>query len=76
MPFLATKQSGKANQRYKEVSLPIDPKGHDEKSVKTRKAGPGMEKWQPCYTDGRDVNYQQPLWRSVQCVLKLLKNTA
>ena len=31
---------------------------------------------QPCYADGRDVNCQQPLWRSVRCVLKYLKNTA
>ena len=21
--------------------------------------------WEPCYADGRDVNCQQPLWRSV-----------
>ena len=33
-------------------------------------------KWEPCYADGWDVNCQQPLWRSVRCVLKHLKNTA
>ena len=25
-----------------------------------------VEKWEPCYADGRDINCQQPLWRSVQ----------
>ena len=29
-PFWPTKQPGKANQRYKEVSLPIGQKGHAE----------------------------------------------
>ena len=75
-PFWPTKQPGKANQRYKEVSLPIGQKGHAEKSVKNRNAGQAMEKWEPCYADGRDVNCQQPLRRSVRCVLKHLKNTA
>ena len=75
-PFWTTKQPGKANQRYKLVSLPIGQKGHAEKSVKSRNAGQAMEKWEPCYADGRDVNCQQPLWRSERCVLKHLKNTA
>ena len=35
-----------------------------------------MEKREPCYADGRDVNGQQPLWQSVWCSLKHLKNTA
>ena len=74
--FWPTKQVGNANQHYKEVSLPIGQKAHPEKSVKTRNAGHSMEKREPCYTDGRDVNYQQPLWRSVWCVLRHLRNTA
>ena len=74
--FWPTKQPGKANQRYKEVSHPSGQKGNAEKSVKTRNAGAAMEKWETCYADGRDVNCKQPLWRSVRCVLKHLKNTA
>ena len=45
-------------------------------TARTRNAGSAMEKWEPCYADGWDVNCQQPLWRSVRCVLKHLKNTA
>ena len=75
-PFWPTKQPGKANQHSKQVSLPSGQTSHAEKSVQTRNAGQAMEKWEPCYGDGRDVNCQQPLWRSVRCVLKHLKNTA
>ena len=32
-----------------------------------------MEKREPCYADGRDVNCQQPLWRTVWTFLKKLK---
>ena len=74
-PFWPTKQPGKANQRSKEVWLPSGQKGHAEKSVQTRNARLAMEKWEPCFADGRDVNCQQPLGRSVRCVLKHLKNT-
>ena len=41
-----------------EAPLPSGQKGHAEKSVQTRNAGPAMEKWEPCYADGRDVNCQ------------------
>ena len=75
-PFWPSKQVGNANQHYKEVSLPIGQKAHTEKSVKTTNAGQAKEKREPCYADGRDVNYQKPLWRTVWCVLKHLKNTA
>ena len=61
-------------------SLPAPPhprsKGPSEKSVESRKAGQAMENWEPCYADGRDVNCQQPLGRSVWCFLKHLKNKA
>ena len=75
-PFWPTKQVGNANPHYKEVSLPIGQKAHTEKSVKSRNAGQAMEKREPCYADRRDVNCQKPLWRTVWCVLKHLKNTA
>ena len=48
----------------------------NDKTIQWRNTGPAMEKWEPCYADGWDVNCQQPLWRSVRCVLKHLKNTA
>ena len=32
-----------------------------------------MEKWEPCYADGWDVNCQQPLWRTVWRFLEKLK---
>ena len=35
-----------------------------------------MEKREPCYLDGWDVNCQRPLWRNVWCFLKHLKNRA
>ena len=35
-----------------------------------------MEKWEPCYADGANVNCQWPLWRSVLCFLRNLKNLA
>ena len=41
-----------------------------------RNAGQAMEKRQPCYADGRDVNCQRPLGRSVWCLLKYRKNRA
>ena len=46
------------------------------KSVETRNAGQAREKREPCYADGRDVNCQRPLWRTVWCFLNHLKNTA
>ena len=35
-----------------------------------------MDKREHCYADGRNVNCQRPLWRSVWCFLKHLKNRA
>ena len=42
-------------------------------SVKTRNGRQGVEKREPCYTDGGNVNCLQPLWRSVWRSLKNLK---
>ena len=39
-------------------------------NLKTRNAGDGVEKREPCYADGGNVNCQRPLWRSVYCFLK------
>ena len=51
-------------------------KGPSWKSGKSRYAGQAMEKWEPCYADGRNVSRQRPLWRSVWCFQKHLKNRA
>ena len=73
--ILANKATWKGKSVLQRSLAPSGQKGHAEKSVKTRNAGPAMEKWEPCYADGRDVNCQQPLWRSVRCVLKPKKHS-
>ena len=50
--------------------------GPSSQSVKTRNAGQGVEKREPCYADGGNVNCQRPLWRSVLCFLNNLKSRA
>ena len=59
-----------ANQNY-EVSLHTSQNGHHQKNLQAINAGDGVEKREPCYTVGGNVNwynhYGEQLWR-------LLKN--
>ena len=61
-----------ANQIYNEVPPHISQNGHHQ-SLQIAKAGEGVEKRDPTYTAGANVNWYKPLWRTAQRFLKKLK---
>ena len=77
VPFFAKQKSGQCKSTLQRgiTSKPCS-EGPSSQRVKSTNAGQGVEKREPCYTDGGNVNYQRPLWRSVWCFLKHLKNRA
>ena len=46
-----------ANQNYNEVSHHTGQNGHDQKNLQTINAGEGVEKREPSYTVGANVNW-------------------
>ena len=46
-----------ANQNNNEISPHISKNGHHQKNLQTINAGAGMEKREPSYTDGGNVNW-------------------
>ena len=75
-PSLANQKSRQCKSALQRSLTSHWSEGPSWKSGKTRNAGQAMGKREPCYADGRDVNWQRPLWRSVWCFLKHLKNRA
>ena len=51
-----TNYSRNANQNYNEVSLHTGQNGHHQKNLQTINAGEGVEKREPSYTVGGNVN--------------------
>ena len=63
-----------ANQNYNEVSPHIGQNGHHQKNLQIINAGEGVEKKEPSYTVRGNVNWLQPLWKTVWRFLKKIKN--
>ena len=55
--FNITNYLRNANQNYNEVSLHTSQNGHHEKNSQTINAGEGVEKREPSYTVGGNVNW-------------------
>ena len=51
-----TNYQRKANQNYSEVSPHTSQNGHHQKKISTNNAGEGVEKREPFYTVGGNVN--------------------
>ena len=46
-----------ANQKYSEVSPHTSQNGHHQKNLQTINAGEGVEKREPSYTGGENINW-------------------
>ena len=73
---MANQKSGQCKSALQRSLTSHRSRGPSWKRGKTRNAGQAMDKREHCYADGRNVNCQRPLWRSVWCFLKHLKNRA